>query len=99
MDGRRAGAIALTVLSYVLRLTGIALCAMVIVLCFSGAAAQLNIVGLVVDISRAIPEAIAGYGVIASPFGGVFRLDFALLAAACYALDYLCGRLAGILRR
>ena len=99
MDARNAGAVALTVLSYVLRLCGIALCAMVIILCFSGIAARLGIVNLVVDISRAIPEAIAGYGVIASPFGGVFRLDFALVAAVCYALDYACVRAARALRR
>ncbi len=99
MNARNAGAVALNILSYILRLCGIALCALVIVLCFSGLAARLDIVRLVVDISRAIPEAIAGYGLVATPFGGVFRLDFALMAAACYALDYACLRASRALRR
>lgn len=99
MGARSAGAVALSVLSLVLRLCGIALCAIVIVLCFAGLAARLNIVGLVVELSRALPSPIAGYGVIASPFGGVFRFDFALLAAACFFFDFVCVRASRALRR
>lgn len=98
MEARKAGAVALNILAFVLRLCGIAMCLIVIALCFSGIAAKLNIVGLVVDLSRTIPEAIAGYGVIASPFGGVFRFDFALVAAICFVLDYACTRASRALR-
>ncbi len=98
MSARKAGAVALTVLSYILRICGIALCLIVVALCFSGMAARLDIVGLVVDLSRALPDFIAGYGVIASPFGGVFRFDFAAVAAFCFALDFLCSRLSRWIR-
>ena len=98
MGARRAGATALAVLAYVFRFAGIALCALTCALCFSGVAAQLGIVGIVVDLSRAIPSAISGYGVVASPFGGVFRLDFAIVAAVFYALDYACVRVSSAIR-
>ena len=98
MDARKAGAVALTIISYVLRVCGIVMCLMVIALNFAGVAAKMNLVGFVVDLSRAIPASIAGYGIIASPFGGVFRFDFALVAAACFALDYVCARVARSLR-
>lgn len=98
MDSRNAGAIALTIISYALRICGIFMCLMTIVLCFPGVTAKLNLVGFVVELSRSVPGAIAGYGLVASPFGGVFRLDFALVALVCFALDFGCIRLADRLR-
>ncbi|MDY2777785.1 MAG: hypothetical protein SOU51_05350, partial [Collinsella sp.] len=90
MDARRAIAIALSVIAVALRILGALMSALTVILCFSGLSARLNIVGLVIDISRLIPDLIAGYGVITSPFGGVFRLDFALVALIFFLLDYLC---------
>ena len=90
----RALAIAASLLALILRLFGIALCALVVLLCFSGMTARLSIVGL----SRMLPDVIAGYGVITTPFGGVFRLDFALTAVAFFILDYLLSRLSRALR-
>ena len=40
----------------------------------------------------ALPSAIAGYGVITSPFGGVFRLDYAIVAVILFVADYLLTR-------
>lgn len=94
MDARRAGAIALAVLSVALRACALALCALVATMCFSGLSARLNLVGLIVDVSRALPGAIAGYGVLTTPFGGVFRFDFALVALVLFFLDYACARLS-----
>ena len=91
MDVRRAGAIALTVLGFAFRLCAIALC-------FSGLSARLDMVGFVVDLSRLLPAFIAGYGVITTPFGGVFRLDFSLIALLFFLLDYACMRCARMLR-
>ena len=88
----RAGAIALAVVSWGCRLGGIFMAALTVILCFAGLSAKLNLVGFIVDLSRTLPGAIAGYGVITSPFGGVFRLDFALVAAALFVADYLCQR-------
>lgn len=98
MDSRNAGAIALTIISYALRICGIFMCLVTIVLCFPGVTAKLNLVGFVVELSRSVPGAIAGYGLVASPFGGVFRLDFALVAAVCFAADFGCIKLADRLR-
>ena len=98
MDSRNAAAVTLSVLSWAFRLVAIALSIIVIVLCFSGLVAKLNIVGRVVDLARALPAAIAGWGVIASPFGGVFRFDFALVALTCFVLDYVCQRVSRMVR-
>lgn len=98
MDARNAAAIALSVAAAVLRLCAILLCALVIVLCFSGLVTKLGLVNLVVDLSRALPRVIAGWGVISSPFGGVFRLDFTVVAAALFLLDFACTRAARALR-
>lgn len=98
MDTRKAGAVALIILAYAFRLMAIALCVITCVLCFSGITARLGIVGIVTDLSRTLPQLIAGYGVISSPFGGVFRLDFALTAVALFLLDYLCCRASRALR-
>ena len=39
-----------------------------------------------------LPSSIAGYGVITSPFGGVFRLDYAIVAVILFVADYLLTR-------
>lgn len=98
MDARRAGAVALTLLSYACRILAIAGCVLTVLLCFGGVSTRLNIASAVVDLSRSIPEVIAGYGVVASPFGGVFRLDFAITSVALFALDCVCARAARALR-
>ena len=98
MDARRAGAVALTLLSYAFRILAILGCVLTVLLCFGGLATRLNIASAVIDLSQALPSVIAGYGVVASPFGGVFRLDFALTAVALFALDYICARAARALR-
>ncbi len=92
-------AVALTLLAYALRILAVLMCALTVLLCFSGISAKLNLVSFVVDLTRALPDVISGYGVVATPFGGVFRLDFALCAVVLFLLDYLCCRLAARLRR
>lgn len=99
MNGRKAGAVALTLLAWSLRLCAVALAAIVVVLCFSGLATRLGIVRMVIDISRALPSFIAGYGLVATPFGGVFRLDFALVAVVLLLMDYALLKVAELLRR
>ena len=89
MGTRKAGAVALNLLSYVFRIMGIVLCVLVVLLCFSG---------IVVELSRMLPDVIAGYGLMPTPFGGVFRLDYALVAVICFGLDYLCSRLSRTVR-
>lgn len=92
MNSRKAGAIACAIVSYACRFIGIFLCLVTILLCFPGVSAKLNLVGFIVDLSRAVPSVVAGYGVIVSPFGGVFRFDFALVAFVFFLVDYLLTR-------
>ena len=98
MDVRRAAAIALTVLSVAFRIAAVAFAVLTVLLCFPSAAARLGITGFVIDLSHALPDLIQGYGLVTSPFGGVFRLDFALACACLFILDYFCQRIAYKLR-
>ena len=96
MNSRKATAVAMSIIAIACRISGIFMSAMTVLLCFSGLTAKLQIVGFVVELSRALsralPSAIAGYGVITSPFGGVFRLDYAIVAVILFAIDYLLTR-------
>lgn len=98
MDFRRAAAIGFTILSWTSRLIAIGLGALTVLLCFPSAAARLNLIGLVIDIANALPDVISGYGLITSPFGGVFRFDFACTMAIMLALDYIFQRISRSLR-
>ena len=86
MNSRKATAVAMSIIAIACRICGIFMSAM------SGLTAKLKIVGFVVELSRALPSAIAGYGVITSPFGGVFRLDYAIVAVILFVADYLLTR-------
>lgn len=92
MNSRKAAAVAMIIIAIACRICGIFMSAMTVLLCFSGLTAKLQIVGFVVELSRALPSAIAGYGVITSPFGGVFRLDYAIVAVILFVIDYLLTR-------
>lgn len=98
MDARKAGAIALKLVSVACALCAVAMCALTVILCFNGLSARLGLVALVVDLGRSLPDIIAGYGVIPTPLGGVFRLDFACTAVVLFAIDYICARLSRALR-
>ena len=98
MQARRAGAIALTIISWGLRICAIGLCILTAALCFSSLSSLAVVAELAADLAHALPTQIAGYGLVSTPFGGVFRLDFAVLALLLFAIDYLCIRIADALR-
>lgn len=98
MDVRKAGAIALNVLSFACRILALLLCALTVLLCFSGVSTRLGIVSFVIELTQSLPDVIAGYGLIPTPFGGVFRFDFMLMSVVLFIVDYLCARLARSLR-
>lgn len=98
MDSRKALAVALTLLGFAFRLFALVLCALTVILCFNGVATMLGIVTFVVDLTQALPDIIAGYGLIPTPFGGVFRFDFAVMAVVCFALDYALARISRSIR-
>ena len=88
----------MSVLAVVCRICGVFMTLMTVMLCFSGIAAKLQIVGFIVELSRALPAAIAGYGVITSPFGGVFRFDYAIVAVVFFVIDYALTRVSRSVR-
>lgn len=98
MEARRAAAIALNIFAYAFRIMGMLLCALVIALCFPGIINQLGLTGFVIDLSRVLPSVIAGWGVLVSPFGGVFRFDFLIVAIVCFVLDFVCARISRAIR-
>lgn len=98
MDSRKALAVALTLLGFAFRLFALVLCALTVILCFNGVATMLGIVAFVVDLTQALPDIIAGYGLIPTPFGGVFCFDFAVMAVVCFALDYALARISRSIR-
>ena len=58
MNSRKAAAVAMSVIAIACRICGIFMSAMTVLLCFSGLTAKLQIVGFVVELSRALPSAI-----------------------------------------
>ena len=84
MNSRKAAAVAMSIIAIACRICGIFMSAMTVLLCFSGLTAKM--------LSRALPSALAGYGVITSPFGGVFRLDYAIVVIILFVIDYLLTR-------
>lgn len=98
MDSRKAGAIALSLIGMACRFIAIVLCCLTVALCFNGMATTFNIVTFVVELTQALPDIIAGYGLIPTPFGGVFRFDFACMAVVFFLIDYACARASRTLR-
>lgn len=98
MQASKAGAIALSILSIACRILALCLCVLTVALCFSGVTTALGIVNFIVDLTQALPDVIAGYGLIPTPFGGVFRFDFVLMALMLFGIDYICARLSWKIR-
>ena len=57
MNSRKAAAVAMSIIAIACRICGIFMSAMTVLLCFSGLTAKLQIVGFVVELSRALPSA------------------------------------------
>ena len=80
MNSRKAAAVAMSIIAIACRICGIFMSAMTVLLCFSGLTAKLQIVGFVVELSRALPSAIAGYGAIVAII--LFVADYLLTRAS-----------------
>ncbi|WP_321972001.1 hypothetical protein [Paratractidigestivibacter sp.] len=72
-------------------------CLVIADLLFTGAARS-TVLPLNTLLSRAIPEAISGSLVIATPLGGAFRGDFALVAVLFFVFDWVLCKIASSLR-
>lgn len=85
-----------------LRLTAMALCALVVVLAVPALGEQLgdrlSLMRIATAVGSLIPSQLSGLVVIATPFGGAFRGDFAGTAFCLYVIDWLLTRLRFRLR-
>ncbi len=60
----------------------------------SDVAVTLRVAPLALDITRLLPDFLQYWSVISSPFGGVFRTDFAVVALVFFILAALIRRIA-----
>lgn len=87
---------------YVLSCICMAASLVLLLLCASLLSTQvalaLHVAPLALSITQLIPAPLCFWGVVASPFGGVFRTDFALLAVAFFLLARLLHFLKGVVK-
>ncbi|MBS5449683.1 MAG: hypothetical protein KHY83_01220 [Coriobacteriia bacterium] len=91
---RHALSVALYVLACALLVGSLLMLLLVVTLLFAGVALTLGITPLAIEITRAIPASLAMFGVVASPFGGVFRTDFLIVAVVLLVAAKIAHRLA-----
>ena len=82
------------VLSCALLVVCVALLVLTAVLLFSQVAIALRVAPIALAVTRALPGWLAFWGVLSSPFGGVFRTDFVLVALAAYAVARILRKIA-----
>ena len=87
---------------YVLSCICMAVSLVLLLLCASLLSTQValavHVAPLALSITQLIPAPLCVWGVVASPFGGVFRTDFALLAVAFFLLARLLHFLRGVVK-
>ncbi len=98
--GARMGLLRLVLLflAWACRLAAIVLAVLVVMGCFSFAY-RLRVVELSAMVAEALPAFVSGLYVINTPFGGVFRGDFALVSVTLFVLDWILLRVRYSLRR
>lgn len=87
----------LLLVSWLLRLAALGLVALVVVNCFT-MGNRVAIMRLTAQVSQLLPRSLAGLYVLDSPFGGVFRGDFAIAAVVLFVLDWIVARVRRRLR-
>ena len=88
----------LYVLSCICMAVGLVLLLLCASLLSTQVALALHVAPLALSITQLIPAPLCFWGVVASPFGGVFRTDFALLAVAFFLLARLLHFLKGVVK-
>ena len=93
-----AASVALVGLSWALRAAAWVVMALVALGCLNLVYRFAPIALLLGVVQDATPAALRGLWSLETPFGGLFRTDFALLALALLALDWACLRASASLR-
>lgn len=96
--GRDVAPHALAVAAVILRLCAYLAVLVVVVGCFGGVARIPHLGSATSFLMSLTPPSLLGLLSIRTPFGGLFRGDFALLACALFFLDWLCLRIRSSLR-
>lgn len=91
---RRIVSLALYVVACALLVCCLLVLALTLVLLFSQVALALGAASLAMSLTRALPAWLAMFGVVASPFGGVFRTDFLIVVVVLLVAAKLVHRLA-----
>ncbi|QWT17027.1 hypothetical protein KPC83_04015 [Collinsella sp. zg1085] len=99
MHAYKAGALVLACIAWICRILAQLTAALIVVMCFAGLSVKLGLAGFIVELSASLPPLLAGYGLISTPFGGVFRFDIACLVVILCLIDYVCLRIAAQLRK
>ena len=86
------GAFALRTLGTVLRVCAIVMCILITLLCFPTGPLRQLLLAATTFADGLVPAPLAGLFVFLTPFGGAFRGDYAIVAVALFALDYVCQR-------
>lgn len=87
----------LLLVSWALRLAALGLVALVVVNCLT-MGNRVAIMRITAQVAQLLPRSLAGLYVIDSPFGGVFRGDFAIAAVVLFVLDWIVARIRRRLR-
>lgn len=91
---RRVVARILYVLSCALVALSVALVVLAAVFLVPQVAVSLRAAPLALAVTQALPGWLAFWGVLSSPFGGVFRTDFVLVALAAFIVSKLVRKIA-----
>ena len=94
----RGAAHVLRVVALACRVAAWALVALTVADAFLGVGARTWLLSVNGAVSRLVPGPLAGLFVFQTPFGGVFRGDFALLAIILLVIDWLLVRVSASLR-
>ncbi len=95
---RGAGSGFLRALALASRVAAWLVVALVLLDCLAQGQARVELLAANGLVQRLMPAPLAGSFVVASPFGGAFRGDFALMAVGLLVLDWLLCRVSDALR-
>lgn len=97
-SGAHVASSLLVVVAVALRLVAILLCCLVVADALFAGEFRVALLGLNGTLTSLIPAPLSGSCVFQTPFGGVFRGDFAIAAIMLFVIDWLISRASTSLR-
>ena len=87
-------AFALRLMACVLLVACVLMLLLIVVMLFPQVALSLGLTPVAFSISRILPAGLSMLGVVASPFGGVFRTDFVIVVVVMFVAAKILSRIA-----